>query len=89
MLELDDIQALLIAPPRHPFGRYIFLTFDTVEDGRAWLSRVLEKVPSAKYLLAFYADGVVPSSGYYLAVTHHGLRALGLDETALATFPDD
>lgn len=88
-LELDDIQALLIAPPRHPFGRYIFLTFDNADDGRAWLARVAEKVPSVKWLLASYADGVLPPSGYFVALTHTGLRALGLDDAALATFPED
>lgn len=89
MLELDDIQALLIAPPRHPFGRYMFVTFDDAADGRAWLAQVLPKVPSATYLLASYADGVVPPSGYFLALTHHGLRALGVDEASLASFPED
>jgi Dyp-type peroxidase family len=88
VLELDDIQALLIAPPRHPYGRYVFVSFDAAEDARSWLARVLERVPSVTYLLASYADGVVPPSGHFVAVTHNGLRALGLDDASLATFPE-
>src|SRR5262245_57436258 len=89
MLELDDIQAFLIAPPRHPFGHYFFLTFDKADDGRAWLARGAEQVARAKAVLAAYADGVVPRSGFYVVLTHNGLRALGLGDDSLATFPEE
>jgi Dyp-type peroxidase family len=89
MLEMDDIQALLIAPPRHPFGRYTFLSIDNRDDGRKWLAQLVTHVPSAKALLDADAEGHVPTSGVFVALTHNGLRALGIDEEALATFPED
>src|SRR4051794_26208657 len=89
MLELDDIQALFIAPPRYPFGRFTFLSFDSADAGRAWLAQLANQIPSAKVGLEAHASGVGLVSPVYVAFTHNGLRALGVDEALLATFPED
>lgn len=89
MLELDDIQALLIAPPRYPFGRYSFLSFDSADAGKAWLTQLVNHVPSAQAGLDAHAAGVGLVSPVYVAFTQNGLRALGVDEASLATFAAD
>ena len=73
MLELDDIQALFIAPPRYPFGRYTFLSFDSAEAGRAWLAQLVNQIPSAKVGLDAHASGVGARQPCLRGV--HGQRA--------------
>lgn len=89
MLELDDVQALFIAPPRYPFGRYTFLSFDNADAGRAWLAQLANQIPSAKVGLEAHASGVGLVSPVYVALTANGLRALGLDDASLATFAEE
>ncbi len=84
-LELDDIQHILLTRTPAITGRYEFLTFDTAEGGRAWLTALLDKVQSAADVRSTMesADRWVT-----LAFTWQGLRALGVPEQSLATFPD-
>ena len=44
MLELDDIQHFLVTRTPALAARYEFLTFEKPEAGRAWLTRMIEKV---------------------------------------------
>lgn len=86
MLELDDIQHILLTRTPAMTGRYEFLTFDTAEGGRAWLTALLDRVQSA-------TDATTTMAGsrrwVTLAFTFAGLRALGVDEASLATFPPE
>ncbi|WAS99255.1 Dyp-type peroxidase [Nannocystis punicea] len=86
MLDLDDIQYLLLnrAPARA--GRYEFLSFHSAAAGRAWLSAMVEQVHSVQTMRASIAD---EKRWVTLAFTWNGLRALGVDEAALATFPEE
>src|SRR6202008_2675413 len=86
MLEFDDIQHILLTRTPAITGRYEFLSFDTPEGGRAWLTELIDKVQSAADAQATMdsADRWVP-----LAFTWNGLRALGVPEESLATFPDE
>ena len=86
MLEFDDIQHILLTRTPAITGRYEFLTFDTPEGGRAWLTELLDKVQSATD-----AQATMDSSDRWvtLAFTWNGLRALGVPEESLATFPDE
>jgi Dyp-type peroxidase family len=86
MLELDDIQHILLTRTPAITGRYEFLAFDTPEGGRAWLAALLDKVQSAADVRATMdsCDRWVT-----LAFTWNGLRALGVPEESLATFPDE
>ncbi len=86
MLELDDIQHILLTRTPAITGRYEFLTFDTPAGGRAWLSELLDLVQSA----ADATDTMDDSRRWItLAFTWTGLRALGVPEDSLASFPDE
>lgn len=84
-LELDDIQHFLVTRTPALAARYEFLRFPDANSGRAWLSTMLEKAGTAKSVGEQRAD----SRWVTLAFTWNGLRALGVDERALATFPEE
>ncbi|MGB6938199.1 MAG: hypothetical protein WBE14_16220, partial [Xanthobacteraceae bacterium] len=86
MLELDDIQYILLTRVPALTGRYEFLSFQQPAQGRAWLKALREKVPSAKTVA-----GTVDLEKRWVSVafTWNGLRALGVDEASLATFPEE
>ena len=86
MLEFDDIQHILLTRAPALTGRYEFLSFRNAAGGRAWLSAILEKVHSAKAM----REAVNEDKRWVsVAFTWNGLRALGVDETSLATFPEE
>ncbi|WP_395312013.1 peroxidase [Mycobacterium sp. AMU20-3851] len=84
MLELDDIQHIMLTRTPAITGRYEFLTFDTPAGGRAWLAALTDLVQSAAEVHA-----TMDSSDRWVTVafTWNGLRALGVTEDSLATFP--
>ena len=85
MLEFDDIQHILLTRTPAITGRYEFLTFDTPQGGRAWLTALLDKVSSATDAVATMNES---DRWVTLAFTWTGLRALGVDDESLASFPD-
>ncbi len=86
MLEFGDIQHILLTRVPALTGRYEFLSFRQPTSGRSWLEAVRQKVPSAKTV----ADTVNQERRWVcVAFTWNGLRALGVDETSLATFPEE
>jgi Dyp-type peroxidase family len=85
-LELDDIQHFLMTRPFAHAARYEFLSFAKPESGQKWLGGVLDKVGNAR---AVIASKDTDTRWVTVAFTWNGLRALGVDETSLATFPDD
>src|SRR5689334_9486821 len=86
MLELDDIQHILLMRVPALTGRYEFLSFRSTTGGRTWLSAIKEKVQSA----AEVRDSVEKEKRWVtVALTWNGLRALGVDEDLLATFPEE
>ncbi|ODQ94426.1 Dyp-type peroxidase [Mycolicibacterium holsaticum] len=84
-LELDDIQHILLTRTPAITGRYEFLTFDTPAGGCAWLSALLDKVQSAAEV---HQTMDASDRWVTLAFTWQGLRALGVPQESLATFPD-
>ncbi len=85
-LELDDIQHILLTRTPAITGRCEFLTFDTAAGGRAWLSELLDKTQSA----ADAVDTLERSDRWVtVAFTWNGLRALGVPQGSLASFPDE
>ncbi|WP_356948551.1 Dyp-type peroxidase [Mycobacterium simiae] len=84
-LDLDNIQHILVTRTPAMTGRYEFLSFDDPAGGRAWLSELLDTVQSASD-----ARKTMDSQDRWitLAFTWHGLRALGVPEDSLASFPD-
>src|SRR4029077_19456735 len=81
----DDIQHILLTRVPALTGRYEFLSFRNAGGGRAWLSALLPKVQSAKEVRASTEND---NRWVSVAFTWNGLRALGLDEDSLATFPE-
>src|SRR4051795_9171170 len=86
MLETEDIQHILLTRAPALTGRYEFLSFRTGRGGRTWLSAISERVLSAG---AMQASVDQEQSWVTVAFTWGGLRALGLDEQSLATFPEE
>src|SRR5947208_311214 len=85
MLEFDDIQHIMLTRTPALTGRYVFLTFRDPASGRGWLKEILSTVRSAA------AVGVTENDRSWVTVafTWNGMRALGLDETALSSFPEE
>ena len=86
MLEFDDIQHILLMRVPALTGRYEFLSFRNVTGGRTWLSAIREKVQSAAEVRASVEQ---EKRWVTVAFTWNGLRALGVDEASLATFPEE
>jgi hypothetical protein len=86
VLELDEIQHFLLARPRALAARYGFLTFRQPAGGRAWLSGIIDKVGTGRVV---GSGGATDSRWVTVAFTWNGLRALGVPEASLATFPDE
>jgi Dyp-type peroxidase family len=85
VLELDDIQHFLLTRPRALAARYGFLSFRHPGHGRAWLSGIIERVGRG----SMTAGGLSDSRWVTVAFTWNGLRALGVDDASLATFPEE
>ncbi len=86
MLEFDDIQHILLTRAPALTGRYEFLSFRKASGGRAWLAAIQDKVLSAEAMKAtVHRD----QRWVTVAFTWNGLRALGVDEASLETFPEE
>ena len=85
MLELEDIQHFLISRPPALAARYEFLAFRRSNGGREWLKGILDKVGTPKAL----ASGNPGTRWVTIGFTWNGLRALGVNQAALATFPEE
>jgi Dyp-type peroxidase family len=86
MLERDDIQHILLMRVPALTARYEFLSFGNPAGGRAWLAGILEKVQSAQQArMSFETE----QRWITVAITWNGLRALGVEERSLATFPEE
>jgi Dyp-type peroxidase family len=86
VLESDDIQHILLTRVPALTGRYEFLSFRNATGGQAWLSAIWPKVQSAAEV-----RGSVEWEKRWVSVafTWNGLRALGIDEASLGTFPEE
>jgi Dyp-type peroxidase family len=84
-LEFEDIQHFLMTRPPALAARYEFLTFDSPRSGRSWLTGLMEKVGTAKGVGSSTLDSRWVTVGF----TWTGLRALGVPESSLATFPEE
>ena len=82
-LDLEDLQHFLLSRPHAFAARYEFLSFPTAECGRKWLSTMVDKVGTGASVGSQRAD----ARWITVALTFEGMRALGVPEDALATFP--
>jgi len=86
MLELDDIQYILLGRAPAMTGRYAFLSFQRAAPARAWLSAMVDELRSVRAMREHLASD---RRWVTIGFTWSGLRALGVDEAALATFPEE
>jgi deferrochelatase/peroxidase EfeB len=84
-LEFEDIQHFLMSRPPARAARYEFLTFRSASGGRAWLTGLIDKVGTARAV----GQSVLDSRWVTVGFTWNGLRALGVAEASLATFPQE
>jgi Dyp-type peroxidase family len=86
VLELDDVQHILLNRAPALTGRYEFLSFKDPVGGRAWVGAMLGKVHSAQSM----RESVEKENRWVtVAFTWNGLRALGVEEAALAALPEE
>src|SRR5260221_14687821 len=86
MLEFDDLQPIVLTRVPAITGRYEFLSFGEPSRGRRWLAGIIEKIESAQ---AAAARMEAQNRWVSVAFTWTGLRALGLNEASLASFPEE
>ena len=86
MLEFDDIQHILLTRAPALTGRYEFLSFKDPAGARRWLAAMLPLVYSARTMRETLDQD---RRWINVAFTWNGLRALGVDDRALATFPEE
>src|SRR5215469_3527529 len=86
ILEFADIQYILVTRVPALTGRYEFLSFREPAHGRAWLAGIVDKVASAE---AAKTSAEREKRWVTVAFTWNGLRALGVSEASLATFPEE
>src|SRR5215471_9402528 len=84
-LETSDIQATVLRPRPKPYwGEYIVLRVGDAEQGRQMLRRMLPHVAPAD-------EWWVPSLPGWLGIafTYQGLKALGVPQSSLDSFPEE
>ncbi len=81
-LALDDIQALILRSRPEPYvGIHAMLHVDDAEGGRALVRALAPHIPSA----AGWTEELHAWTG--MAISHEGLKALGVPQSTLETFP--
>src|ERR1700733_12598054 len=84
-LEVDDIQATILRPrPSSYRGEYVVIRIDDAVQGREMLHRIIPHVAQAD-------DWWLPTLPGWLGIafTYEGLKALGLPQLSLDSFPSE
>ena len=78
---LRDIQDNVAAPILMRYGRHMFFKFSDGAKARAWLRKIFKRVNarSEEHKTRFTVN---------IGFTHHGLRALGVSQRSLDSFPE-
>jgi Dyp-type peroxidase family len=85
LVEVSDIQATVLRPRPRPYrGQYVILRVDDASQGREMLRRIIPHVAPAD-------DWWKPTLPGWLGIafTYQGLKALGLPQASLDTFPQE
>src|SRR5262252_6176205 len=83
-LELEELQSGILHPRPTPYGgAYVVLRIDDQRDGREMLRRLRKSIAST-------ANYSVQSDGWLtVAITFQGLKALGIPQRSLDSFPPE
>jgi Dyp-type peroxidase family len=85
VLDVSDIQATVLRPRPSPYrGEYVVLRIDDAAQGREMLRRMIPHVAPAD-------EWWLPTLPGWLGIafTHEGLKALGVPQESLDSFPDE
>jgi hypothetical protein len=85
----EDIQALALFGTKSPRLRYQFYRFEDPAGARRFISELLKPGPLAVNTAGRTQTGNDRLNLVYVAFTHAGLRALGLDRATLESFPPE
>ncbi|MGJ7506274.1 hypothetical protein [Variovorax sp. GT1P44] len=84
-LEMSDIQATVLRPRPSPYrGEYVILRIDDAAQGREMLRRIIPHVAPANDWWVATLPGWLG-----IAFTYQGLRALGVPQASLDSFPQE
>lgn len=84
-LEEQDIQAVVLRPRPAPYcGRYIVLRVDDAQQGREMLRRLIPHIATSDHWWE-------PKLSAWIGIvfTYSGLRAMGLSQETLDSFPEE
>ena len=84
-LKISDIQATVLRPRPSPYkGEYVVLRIDEAAQGREMLRRIIPYIAPAE-------EWWVPSIPAWIGIafTYQGLKALGLPQASLDSFPEE
>jgi Dyp-type peroxidase family len=84
-LEMSDIQATVLRPRPSPYkGEYVVLRIDEAAQGREMLRRIIPYVAPAE-------EWWIPSVPAWMGIafTYQGLKAIGLPQESLDSFPEE
>jgi Dyp-type peroxidase family len=81
-VELEDLQGNVLCGYSFPHARYVFVSIKNADAGRRLLQALTSRVISA----VSWGDAP-PAETLNLALTHEGLRALGVPDRLLRSFP--
>src|SRR3954470_8664943 len=84
-LDFEDIQHFLLTRTTALAARHEFLSFASAAAGRAWLTGLVDKVGTGQSVGTASPD----ARWVTVALTYDGLRALGVNDGMLATFPEE
>ena len=86
---LRDIQGIITSGYGHlPYAAYLFVTMTSTDGGRRWLSLVENSITSSQHrIIGHGLPEDRPSVAVNLGLSAEGLRALGLPQDVMRTFP--
>ena len=86
---LRDIQGIITSGYGHlPYAAYLFVTMTNADGARRWLSLVGNSITSSQHrIIGHGLPEDRPSVAVNLGLTAEGLRALGLPQEVMRTFP--
>ncbi len=89
MLDLSDVQGLVVRGYTMPTARHLVLRVDSAPRARALLASLLDGTSGRPQVTTAVPWTQKPDSCLNLSLTPAGLRALGVPEESLTTFPEE
>ena len=89
MLDLGDVQGLVVRGYTMPVARHLLLRVDAAGDARTALGSLVDGGNCLPQVTTGAPWAVKPDCCLNLSITFAGLRALGVREESLASFPEE